>query len=345
MNTNEIVKFARQQLKNGVSVEEIKSGLTTSGLNSIEVDKVLYQVTMLKSSAVCTWIFAILSNIGVYLFLYNNFLNTDHYGRISFLELHGARMILFGTLLLSTIPTFLSGVYSKNITRTAYGIPLVLIAIGVLIAFTVGGFAILGYLPVAICALVFIIFLGLGSFFRRSRVQIVISFLIIEIIVFTIVGISLMQKSEEVRLINEKLSFLSKLNSNSIDPAEAVQICDSIPVNPENVRSTECWQKVITLFPNMDICSLSQHNDSKSDCLWRAELQYEFICENKDREVSFSKKDDPVENQRLANCWMGGTRMNPPIDVCYNTHEWNKEKCRTVIDNISTDVDNRSNYR
>jgi hypothetical protein len=129
-----------------------------------------------------------------------------------------------------------------------------------------------------------------------------------------------------------------------MDPIKAVEICDSIPYSPYNSQQSECWEKAIALYPNVDMCSLSQQRDSQSSCIWLISLQYAYICEGKDHEASFNKKDDPDENQRLSDCWIEKTKIYPQINVCYEVYQWNKEKCMAARDSVPSTVERRNYF-
>lgn len=90
-------------------MNEIKTDLTTNSLNPKEIDTGIDRAPASTSSAVYTWIFAILANIGTYLYLVNNILNAGYHDLSLFIDASIVHEVMPISLLVSFIPTYLSG--------------------------------------------------------------------------------------------------------------------------------------------------------------------------------------------------------------------------------------------
>ena len=47
-----------------------------------------------------------------------------------------------------------------------------------------------------------------------------------------------------------------------------MKICDSIPNSAYNSYKRDCWEKMVTLYPNVDLCSWSKEANLKNTCLF-----------------------------------------------------------------------------
>ena len=286
------------------------------------------------------WIFVILANIGAYLAIVRYEIGYGYYGIKPWISsVTEGRIADIGlSLFISILPVLLSGLNFKWCAYLGYGMPLTIIIFSVYHFFNCSGkFCNVGDVPLIIVSVIFAVFFTLGLYLRKWNTKIVVVLLWIEIILLIGFTMSNVYSSHLNAVSIIKLNSLQKEVQNGTDPVEIARICDSAPggSSSRNPFKRECWRRVIALYPNVDVCAWSKEENSKETCLLYEGYLNEHICEGKDHQVSYLKKDDQAENERLAQCWRERVKIYPELNICQWTYEWNQQKCANSLKTIS----------
>ena len=186
---------------------------------------------------------------------------------------------------------------------------------------------------------IFIVFFTLGIYLRKWSAKISIVLLTIEIIILIGTLIFAIYTSHVNAVSSSKLSALQEESLKATTPEDFGRVCDSSPSGPSNPLRGECWQRAIALYPNTDVCAWSKDPSSKQQCIFYEGLHYrenlEYGCEDRDSLTSHKKKDDPIENARLLQCWTNKSKIYPELNICQYTYEWNQAKCNAFFKTTS----------
>ena len=218
------------------------------------------------------WLFVILANVGTYLAIVGSQVGWGHFGTDAFFSpiSNIDNLIIIGiTLSLTIIPIFLSRTSFKWRNHIGYGIPVLIILYSVWNFYTCNGkFCNLIDIPIAIGGIIFAVFYALGVYLKVWNQKIILSLLLIEVILLIGGFAFIVYNSQLNSESNAKVLSLQEESKKAETPFEIMKICDSIPNSAYNSYKRDCWEKMVTLYPNVDLCSWSKEANLKNTCLF-----------------------------------------------------------------------------
>lgn len=229
------------------------------------------------------WWFVILVNVIIYLGIvvadvYSGYKTVQN---VIFAPQVLSYFIIIGiSLLVTVIPTWISGSQKKWRHKVGYGIPILLLVpipyfiydwmtcTGKLCEVTGAFFTVI----LGSAAIVLAIFYTLGVFLRKWNIKVSKILVWIEAVIIA-VGVAYLCYCS---YLDFKLASLKESKITNVN--EAVRVCDSL----NNGRIYDCWTTVIKLNPVVDVCALSQSQKSKERC--------SLIQKNMDLNREFNKQ-------------------------------------------------------
>jgi hypothetical protein len=282
------------------------------------------------------WIFALLANVSMYLLLVIEAMDFEYSGLELFLVpitnyWNLAYMVL--SVGVSIVPTLLSGFQTNWSRYLGYGVPIFVVLYSFWHGTTCEGkFCSLIDMPIGIAGIMFGIFYALGVSLRRRNEKIILLLVMIESLLLLGGMIFIAYRYQANSEAEAGIVSLQEVET----PADAAIICESIPIDSE--RSSDCWVAAVRRFPDLDICAWSNEPDAKDECLFYQGIVYrenlEFGCEDEDSQLSYNKKDDPVEIARLLQCWSEKSKIYSELDICAWTYEWNDDRCYEFLGTV-----------
>lgn len=282
------------------------------------------------------WLGVFLINIGTYLvsIVVETYDGDDHVSDALTLIIPGYAWVFGISLLVSILPTWLSGTTLRWRNWLGFGIPVLLLPPVPYLAwhmYTCTGKMCNLYddvliLVFGISAIAFTIFYLIGIFFRKWNPKFALSLVCLES--FLVMGLI---------AILVCFSFLdSTFNSlaagKGMEVNRGVQFCESIPSIVS--RGNRCWFEIVKANPYVDVCSLVKNENSKWLCTIYRENVYRTTdnCEDENPQVSWVKRYDQADNTKLEQCWVTKSKKYPGLDICRaSTYNWNKEKCTSFF--------------
>jgi hypothetical protein len=282
------------------------------------------------------WLFAILANVPMYLFIVIEVMDFGNFGMDAFLYplIHGQNLIfLLISMVVSLVPTYLSGVQATWSRYVGFGFPALIILYSVWHFSTCEGkFCNMIDIPFGIAGSLFGLFYALAVSLRKRSEKIVVSILTIEILLLMGGLAYAMNGSHSNSESQTKVDTVSEVAS----PEDAAKLCDSIPLDSE--YRGDCWVEATHRYPNTDMCAWSTVPEDKEECLFYQGIVYrenlEFGCEHKDSQISYNLKDTPDEITRLRTCWSDKSSIYTELDLCVWAYEWNKDRCYEFLDTV-----------
>ncbi len=275
-----------------------------------------------------TLLFAVLANIGTYLLILNT-QNTQ--GGIMYSDLYlmlpgGDLSAKMGaSILLTIIPTVLSGLKFKGRGVLGIGIPIIMVIIGIINANTCQGkFCELASIPIFLGALIFTIFYAIGLYLRKSEVKVAKTLLGIEILLLMTGVLSLVNYSFNTSNLQNKTNSLIEESLKSSTPLEIAKVCDYIYENEvPGFPYMDCWEKAMFQYPDVDVCAFSE-TYSKDLCLIAEGKRYrenpEYGCEEQTTNLN--------QDAKILECWIEKSQTYSPRNICeWTIYSENQKKC------------------
>lgn len=287
------------------------------------------------------WLGVILANIGTYLtiMIMEVYDSGASFSNALLAPITTNFLIIIAlSLFVSLIPVWLSGTKFKRRNYFGFGIPIILllpIPYFIWHAYTCTGkfcnlFDMVAVQILVLLAVIFALIYLIGIFFRKWNVKFSLSLVWLESIL--LIG-AIIFLGYYVHL-NSSLESLK--TSGETESTKSTQLCDSFPASGPQIG--DCWMQVIKANPSVDVCSLAEKEYSKQSCLFYMGILYRDTngCEG-DSQLSYNKKDDPIENARLEQCWADKAKIYPGLNICSGlwTLEWNREKCSAFFKTLS----------